>query len=176
MGLVEKGTLSKPALKPLTWLLNYSRKYSLWMFQWGLACCAIEMGAALASPRYDVMRLGVIPFPASPRQADLDRDLGHRHRQDGARGQAPLRADARPEVRDLDGFVRQLRRPLLGLVLGHQGRRPDHARRRLRARAARRGPRRCIQGIVLLQERIQHEGIGNDELEQRWRGEPIVVD
>ena len=41
------------------------------MFQWGLACCAIEMGAALAGPRYDVMRLGVIPFPASPRQADL---------------------------------------------------------------------------------------------------------
>ena len=71
MGLVEKGTLSKPALKPLTWLLNYSRKYSVWMFQWGLACCAIVMGAALASPRYDVMRLGVIPFPASPRQADL---------------------------------------------------------------------------------------------------------
>ena len=67
MGLVEKGRLPKP----LTWLLNYSRKYSLWMFQWGLACCAIEMGAALASPRYDVMRLGVIPFPASPRQADL---------------------------------------------------------------------------------------------------------
>ena len=57
--------------KPLSWLLNYSRKYSLWMFQWGLACCAIEMGAALAGPRYDVMRLGVIPFPASPRQADL---------------------------------------------------------------------------------------------------------
>ena len=67
MGLVEKGHLPKP----LTWLLNYSRKYSLWMFQWGLACCAIEMAAALASPRYDMMRLGVIPFPASPRQADL---------------------------------------------------------------------------------------------------------
>jgi NADH-quinone oxidoreductase subunit B len=67
VGLVEKGYLPKP----LTWLLNYSRKYSLWMFQWGLACCAIEMAAALASPRYDMMRLGVIPFPASPRQADL---------------------------------------------------------------------------------------------------------
>src|SRR3990172_4709454 len=67
VGLVEKGLFPKP----LTWLLNYSRKYSLWMFQWGLACCAIEMGAALASPRYDMMRLGVIPFPASPRQADL---------------------------------------------------------------------------------------------------------
>src|SRR4029078_11761345 len=60
VGLVEKGHLPKP----LTWLLNYSRKYSLWMFQWGLACCAIEMAAALASPRYDMMRLGVIPFPA----------------------------------------------------------------------------------------------------------------
>ena len=71
MGLIDKGTLRSGPLKPLGDLLNYSRKYSLWMFQWGLACCAIEMGAALASPRYDMMRLGVIPFPASPRQADL---------------------------------------------------------------------------------------------------------
>jgi NADH-quinone oxidoreductase subunit B len=67
MGLVEKGRLPKS----LTTLLNVSRKYSLWVYQWGLACCAIEMGAAFASPRYDVMRLGVIPFPASPRQADF---------------------------------------------------------------------------------------------------------
>ena len=56
---------------PLTKLLNLSRKYSMWVYQWGLACCAIEMGAAFASPRYDVMRLGVIPFPSSPRQADF---------------------------------------------------------------------------------------------------------
>ena len=67
MGLISSGK----APKPLKDLLNYSRKYSLWMFQWGLACCAIEMAASMASPRYDVMRLGVIPFPASPRQADL---------------------------------------------------------------------------------------------------------
>ena len=71
MGLADKGLLGGKKIKPLTYLLNYSRKYSLWMFQWGLACCAIEMGAALASPRYDMMRIGVIPFPASPRQADL---------------------------------------------------------------------------------------------------------
>ena len=57
--------------KPLTHLLNLSRKYSLWMYQWGLACCAIEMGSAIGSPRFDAMRLGVIPLPASPRQADL---------------------------------------------------------------------------------------------------------
>jgi len=71
VGLIQSGTLRKGPLKPVGELLNYSRKYSLWMFQWGLACCAIEMGVALAGPRYDVMRLGVIPFPASPRQADL---------------------------------------------------------------------------------------------------------
>jgi NADH-quinone oxidoreductase subunit B len=55
----------------LTKLLNLSRSYSMWVYQWGLACCAIEMGAAFGSPRYDVMRLGVIPLPASPRQADF---------------------------------------------------------------------------------------------------------
>ncbi len=67
MGLVDKGRL--PA--PLTKLFNMSRSYSMWVYQWGLACCAIEMGAAFGSPRYDVMRLGVIPLPASPRQADF---------------------------------------------------------------------------------------------------------
>ena len=67
MGLVDRGRM--PA--PLTKLFNMGRSYSMWVYQWGLACCAIEMGAAFASPRYDVMRLGVIPLPASPRQADL---------------------------------------------------------------------------------------------------------
>ncbi|MGH2703971.1 MAG: NADH-quinone oxidoreductase subunit B [Actinomycetota bacterium] len=56
--------------KAVSFLLNYSRKYSLWMFQFGLACCSIEFIAS-AMPKHDVMRLGVIPFPASPRQADL---------------------------------------------------------------------------------------------------------
>ena len=46
MGLVESGRMPKS----LTTLLNVSRKYSLWVYQWGLACCAIEMGAAFASP------------------------------------------------------------------------------------------------------------------------------
>ncbi|RZV47699.1 MAG: NADH-quinone oxidoreductase subunit B [Acidimicrobiia bacterium] len=58
------------APKPISWLLNWSRKYSLYMFQFGLACCAIEMMAA-SGPRYDFMRFGIIPLPASPRQSDL---------------------------------------------------------------------------------------------------------
>ena len=64
--MIEKVRLPAPA----SWLLNWSRKYSLWMMQFGLACCGIEMGAAIAS-KFDIIRFGVIPFPASPRQADL---------------------------------------------------------------------------------------------------------
>ena len=71
------------------------------MYQWGLACCAIEMGAAFGSPRYDVMRLGVIPLPASPRQADLVVVSGTVTDKMAPADPAPLRADARPEVRDL---------------------------------------------------------------------------
>jgi NADH-quinone oxidoreductase subunit B len=67
MGLVDRGRMPTPLNK----LFNIGRAYSMWVYQWGLACCAIEMGAAFASPRYDVMRLGVIPLPASPRQADF---------------------------------------------------------------------------------------------------------
>src|SRR4051812_19656027 len=44
--------------KPVSTLFNYGRSYSMWVYQWGLACCALEMGATFASPRYDVMRLG----------------------------------------------------------------------------------------------------------------------
>ena len=66
MGVAQKFGMPKP----VTWLLNWSRKYSLWLFQFGLACCAIEMMAA-SGPRYDSMRFGIIPLPASPRQADL---------------------------------------------------------------------------------------------------------
>lgn len=67
MGLVERNRMPRA----LTTLFNMGRSHSMWVYQWGLACCAIEMGAAFGSPRYDVMRLGVIPLPASPRQADL---------------------------------------------------------------------------------------------------------
>jgi NADH-quinone oxidoreductase B subunit len=66
VAVVEKVKLPKP----VSALLNWSRKYSLWCMQFGLACCGIEMGAAFAS-KFDVIRFGVIPFPASPRQADL---------------------------------------------------------------------------------------------------------
>ena len=59
MGLVESGKMPKK----LTGMLAMARKYSLWCYQWGLACCAIEMGAAFVSPRYDICLLYTSPSP-----------------------------------------------------------------------------------------------------------------
>jgi NADH-quinone oxidoreductase B subunit len=64
------GTLSRFAPKPVKFVLNWGRRYSLWVFNFGLACCAIEFIATSMS-RHDFIRLGVIPFAPGPRQADL---------------------------------------------------------------------------------------------------------
>jgi NADH-quinone oxidoreductase subunit B len=55
---------------PVRIVLNWGRRYSLWVFNFGLACCAIEFIAA-SMARHDFIRLGVIPFAPGPRQADL---------------------------------------------------------------------------------------------------------
>src|ERR1700759_280496 len=56
--------------EPIRFVLNWGRRYSLWVFNFGLACCAIEFIATSMS-RHDFMRMGVIPFAHGPRQADL---------------------------------------------------------------------------------------------------------
>ncbi len=169
MGLVEKGTFRKPGLKPLTWLLNYSRKYSLWVYQWGLACCAIEMGAAFGSPRYDVMRLGVIPFPAGPRQADLVVVSG------------TVTDKMAPAIRRL---WEQMPDPKYVISMGSCA---NCGGPYWDSYSVTKGidqiipvdvyvpgcpprPEALLEGIVLLQERIQ-----NEDMAARWQGEPIVV-
>ena len=54
----------------LNTMVNWARKSSLWPMPFGLACCAIEMMAAVA-PRYDLARFGAEDFRFSPRQSDL---------------------------------------------------------------------------------------------------------
>jgi NADH-quinone oxidoreductase subunit B len=61
------GALARLAPEPMKVVLNWGRRYSLWVFNFGLACCAIESSMA----RHDFIRLGVIPFAPGPRQADL---------------------------------------------------------------------------------------------------------
>src|SRR4029079_3470911 len=69
MGLItEKTPLAK--VQPVKFILNWGRRYSLWVMNFGLACCAIEFIAA-STAKNDFIRLGVIPFAHGPRQADL---------------------------------------------------------------------------------------------------------
>ncbi|HEV7173642.1 NADH-quinone oxidoreductase subunit B family protein [Pedococcus sp.] len=64
------GPATDLAPTPIKVVLNWGRRYSLWVFNFGLACCAIEFIAA-SMARHDFIRLGVIPFAPGPRQADL---------------------------------------------------------------------------------------------------------
>ncbi|MGW2346726.1 NADH-quinone oxidoreductase subunit B [Streptomyces sp. NPDC001661] len=70
IGPKKLGVLSRLAPEPMKVVLNWGRRYSLWVFNFGLACCAIEFIAA-SMARHDFIRLGVIPFAPGPRQADL---------------------------------------------------------------------------------------------------------
>ena len=70
LGMPRVGVVAEHAPTPLKVVLNWGRRYSLWVFNFGLACCAIEFIAA-SMARHDFIRLGVIPFAPGPRQADL---------------------------------------------------------------------------------------------------------
>src|SRR5262245_65412058 len=51
-------------------VFNWARKSALWPMSFGLACCAIEMMATVAS-RYDIDRFGAGVYRATPRQSDV---------------------------------------------------------------------------------------------------------
>ncbi|WP_327049311.1 NADH-quinone oxidoreductase subunit B family protein [Microbispora sp. NBC_01189] len=62
--------VTRPLPEPMRFVLNWGRRYSLWVFNFGLACCAIEFVATSMS-RHDFIRHGVSPFADGPRRADL---------------------------------------------------------------------------------------------------------
>ena len=69
MGVLENKFNDNIVVGSLDKFLSWSRSTSPWFFQFGLACCAVEMMQTGAS-RYDLDRFGVV-FRPSPRQSDV---------------------------------------------------------------------------------------------------------
>ncbi len=72
--VIEAGLEGGPGQGAVLWgkasyLLNLSRKHSLWYLLFATACCGIEM-MQTGGPRTDLDRFGMV-FRASPRQSDL---------------------------------------------------------------------------------------------------------
>ncbi len=75
IGDIQKGgsvvlTSSKTIFDLVSQPVSAARAHALWPLTFGLACCAIEMMATVAS-RFDLARFGSEAFRATPRQADV---------------------------------------------------------------------------------------------------------
>ncbi len=152
-------------------LLNWARLSSLWPMGFGLACCAIEMMAAYAST-YDLDRLGVIPR-ASPRQSDVlivsgtvTFKMADRIRRLYEQMPDPKYVISMGSCANCGGPYWDSYSVTKGIdqILPVDVYIPGCPPR----------PEALIQAVTLLQERIQLEGIGNDELQNRFLGKPTL--
>ena len=135
----EVGDLEqKVGLTTLEKAVAWAQTKSMWPDTFGLACCAIEM-MSIVSSRYDIARFGMEAFRSSPRQADLLIVSGRVVAQDGGAAAPDLRPDARAEVGDRDGRLRELGRDVQQLRDPPVGRQ-DRRRSTSTCPAARRGP------------------------------------
>ena len=70
LGLPSVGPRPEVAVEPARYLLDWGRGYSLWVFDLGLACCAVELVAA-ATARDDFRPLGSGPFDPDVRRDEV---------------------------------------------------------------------------------------------------------
>jgi len=153
-------------------LINWCRKNSTWYLTFGTACCAIEL-MQTGGPRGDLERFGAMPRP-SPRSSDLFIIAGTLTYKMALRVKRLYDQMSEPRFvismgscSNCGGLFQYAYSVCKGVdqIIPVDIYVPGCPPR----------PEALMEAIVMLQERIQNEGIGNDQLAKRWRGEPITV-